>query len=71
MKNESSNCWEAMVCPENLRKKCWAYRLNLGKEYWILREKHVESLIGKIPRVVLIVSSMIIFQDKLSSEWII
>ena len=36
---KSPNCWEVMVFPENLRKKCWAYRLNLGKECWILREK--------------------------------
>ena len=20
---KSSNCWEVMNCPENLRKKCW------------------------------------------------
>lgn len=34
-----SNCWEVMNCPEEIRKKCWAYRLNLGKECWILCKK--------------------------------
>ena len=34
-----SNCWEVMNCPEKIRKKCWAYRLNLGKECWILCKK--------------------------------
>jgi len=36
---KSFNCWEVMNCPEKIRKKCWSYRLNLGKECWILKEK--------------------------------
>jgi len=38
-KYKSFNCWEVMNCPEKIRKKCWAYRLNLGKECWILNNK--------------------------------
>jgi hypothetical protein len=37
--NKSFNCWDFMNCPEQIRKKCWAYRLNLGKECWILSKK--------------------------------
>ena len=37
--NKSLKCWEYMHCPEKIRKKCWAYRLNLSKECWILRYK--------------------------------
>jgi len=25
-------CWETMNCPDELRKNCWAYHLNLGIE---------------------------------------
>jgi hypothetical protein len=32
-------CWEEMKCPNEKRKKCWAYRLNLGLECWIIRKK--------------------------------
>ena len=34
-----SNCWDVMNCPKDLRKECWAYRLNSSKECWIVREK--------------------------------
>jgi len=32
-------CWEVMNCPEDTRINCWAYRLNLSKECWIIRKK--------------------------------
>ena len=28
-----------MNCPDEIRKNCWAYRLNLGLECWLLRKK--------------------------------
>jgi len=37
---QNKNCWEHMQCPEEMRKHCWAYRLNLGKECWILKSKN-------------------------------
>jgi len=36
---ENQKCWIFMDCPENIRKKCWAYRLNVSNECWILRKK--------------------------------
>jgi hypothetical protein len=27
-----------MNCPEEVRKNCWAYRLNFGLECWLLRK---------------------------------
>jgi len=32
-------CWKTMNCPDEIRKNCWAYRLNLGLECWLLRKK--------------------------------
>jgi hypothetical protein len=37
--NKQSNCWDFMDCPENLRRDCWVYRLNFGKQCWNLKEK--------------------------------
>ena len=28
-----------MNCPDEIRKNCWSYRLNLGLECWRLRKK--------------------------------
>jgi len=36
-------CWETMNCPDEIRKNCWAYRLNLGLECWLLRKKARKS----------------------------
>jgi len=38
-KNKWLRCWGFMDCPEDIRGECWAYRLNLSRECWILREK--------------------------------
>jgi len=35
----SIKCWEFMNCPDNIKKNCWAYRLNMSRECWILRKK--------------------------------
>ncbi len=44
------NCWEVMNCPKDLRKMCWAYRLNLGKACCILREKARKEFNWKNPK---------------------
>ena len=46
----SPNCWKVMNCPEDLRKKCWVYRFNLGKEWCILRKKARKELNWKNPQ---------------------
>ena len=41
--NQHTNCWDYMNCSESTRKKCWAYRLNLGLECWQIRKKARDS----------------------------
>jgi len=32
-------CWKTINCPDDIKKNCWAYRLNLGLECWLIRRK--------------------------------
>jgi hypothetical protein len=43
-------CWEYNNCQEEIRKDCWAYRLNLGWECWLLREKTSGTWNKKVSR---------------------
>jgi len=36
--NNGLNCWEFMKCPEKIRKKCDAYKLNCGKDCWFIMD---------------------------------
>ncbi len=35
-KEEIQNCWMHMNCPEDIKENCEAYKLNSGKECWLL-----------------------------------
>lgn len=43
-------CWEVMNCPDENKKNCWAYRLNLGLECWLLRKKIAKEFSWQNPR---------------------
>jgi hypothetical protein len=42
-------CYEFLDCPENIRKKCWVYRLNLSRECWIVRKKAIKKFNWRNP----------------------
>ncbi|MHA2431565.1 MAG: hypothetical protein ACXACC_11135 [Promethearchaeota archaeon] len=45
-----------MSCPDEVRKNCLVYRLNLGLECWLHRKKQVKNLTGKNRKIAVIVS---------------